>query len=119
MVPVKIGRKTHKLKLTLGSVEDIPADDTNGTVVPFMPAQTLNALASSVYSMRDVRVVVEAGLEGGEVKLDYDAVFDALGMKATGKVALDLLLDFFGIDQSGKADAAPDQEQKTDQTGSE
>lgn len=107
-VPVKVGGKTHKLRLTLGAVEDIPADPLVTPPLPFLPASVLNLLAQSTYSMRDVRVVVEAGIQGAGASVTYEEIFDALGIKGTGKVALDLMLAFYGIDASGKAVAAPE-----------
>ncbi|MEL6999843.1 MAG: GTA-gp10 family protein [Pseudomonadota bacterium] len=107
-VKVKIGRKSHTLRLTLGSVEDIPADSTSSPAVPFMPASVLNALAQNLYSMHDVRVIIEAGIAGSSADLSYDDVFEAKALKDTAKIALDLLMSFYGIDPSGKAVAAPE-----------
>lgn len=107
-VKLKIGRKTHALRLTLGSVEDIPPDTTSSPAVPFMPASVLNALAQNLYSMNDVRVIIEAGIAGAGADVSYEDIFDAHALKGTAKIALDLLMSFYGIDASGKADAAPE-----------
>lgn len=107
-VSVEVKGSTHKLRLTLGSVENIPPDASISPPMPFLPGNVLNALFGNTYSMREVRVVVEAGIQGGEADVTYEAIFDAHGIKGTAKIALDLMMAFYGIDASGKAAAAPE-----------
>lgn len=107
-VTAKVGKTTHRLRLTLGAVEDIPADTSITPAMPFLPANVLRSLNANAYTMREVRVVVEAGIRGAEASVTYDDLFDALGMAGTAKLALDLMLAFYGIELSGKAAAAPE-----------
>jgi hypothetical protein len=112
------GKKAYKLRLTLGAMEDIPADDSSSPPVPFLPANVLNQLATNIYSARDVRVVVEAGISGAGLNVSYDQIVEDAGFQAAATGARKLLMSFFGIESSGKADAAPEKATKEEAAAS-
>lgn len=99
-VSVKAGERDVTLRLTLGAMENVAE-------VEIAPAVILGALETGLYTAKELRAVLKAGLKAGGAEVSVEALEEAIGGAECVAVAKSLLRKFFRMDDpSGNAKAA-------------
>jgi len=93
---VKLGERT--LRITIGALEEM-------TDAAYAPAVVLSALASNIYTLRELLATVAAGLKGAGEDASAGVVIDDAGIQPARDAALEALRAAFKAD-AGNGDAA-------------
>ena len=99
-VSFKVGKKTHRARVTLGALEDVAEFDVAPSVIHA-------ALQSGIYNTKEVFVVVDAALRASDIDMTARDLELEIGSAALIQLAKDLMVECFK-DEGGNVEAAPE-----------
>ena len=101
-VHFEIDGKQHKIRLTLGAMEEIQGEG-------FAPGVVLQAMVAGIYTAGELAATLRAGLAVTGEDLTPDQICDALGGQEAVQIAIRALTSFFTVDDPGNVVAAADE----------